>query len=137
MVRFLQTLVELSSILSLSLILLDNQSCFRELLEECGILGFLEKEDKGRVGKRKRTQGLATTTSFAHRYRVACMFSSLVYPCMAYACGLLFMMVHQHGRLPGLIVDFLNLFISWIVVVILDFFPCFVLVGSHVYFILS
>jgi len=41
------------------------------LLEECGILGVLEKEGKGRAGKHNRRSGSTTTMGFSCRYRVA------------------------------------------------------------------
>jgi len=63
-------------------------------LGKCGILGVLEQEGKGRVGKHKRTSILAATMSFTCRYRVACTFSSLFLAYMAYACGLLIMIYH-------------------------------------------
>jgi len=81
-------------------------------LGEYGIPGCLEKEGKGREGKRKSTLGSTSTRSFSCRYRVACMFSSLVFACMAYACGLLVMICHWHGGFHGLTVDLPSLAIS-------------------------
>ena len=104
--------MELSSILSLSLILLDTYSFLGALLEECGILGFLKEEGKGRAGKCKRISISEATTGFACRYRVSCMVSSLVLACMEYACGLLVMICHWHGGWLGLIVDLFSLAIS-------------------------
>ena len=63
-------------------------------LRGCGILGFLEQEGKGRVEKHKRASRSTTTLDFSCRYRVACMFSSLVLACMEYACGLLILIYH-------------------------------------------
>jgi len=60
----------------------------------CGILGFLEQEGKGRALKRNRASVSTTTIGFACKYRVACMFSSLVLACMAYACGFLVVIYH-------------------------------------------
>jgi len=37
-------------------------------LKECGILGFLEQEGKGRAGKCKRTSGSIATIGFPCRY---------------------------------------------------------------------
>jgi len=75
----------------------------------CGILGFLEHEGNEKEEKHKRTSGLAATTIFSCRYHVTCMFSSRLFPCMAYACGLLVMIYHWHGGLPVLTVDCLAL----------------------------
>jgi len=44
---------------------------------------------------------------FACRYRVACMISSLVWTCMAYACGFLVIICQWHRGLLGLTVDYL------------------------------
>ena len=46
------------------------------------ILGDLEQEGKGKVGNRKRILGSMSTYGFLCRYRVECMFSSLVLECM-------------------------------------------------------
>ena len=42
------------------------------LLEECGILGVLEQEGKGKARKCKRTSRLATTTYFFAE--IGCMY---------------------------------------------------------------
>jgi len=132
---FVSSILDLS-LYSLSLILLDTYSIFGALLEECGILRVLEKEGKGREGKYKTKLKLATTSGFACKYWVACMFSSLVLACMAYACGLLVMIYHWHGCLPILTVEFPNLAISWIAIVLWVYFFTF-LVGPHVSFSLG
>jgi len=64
------------------------------------------------------------------------MFSSLVLACMAYACGLLVMIYHWHGGFPRLTVEFPNLAISWIAIVLWVYFFTF-LVGPHVSFSLG
>jgi len=78
-------------------------------LDECGILGVLGKERKGRGIKCKRTSKSIATKGFACKYQVACMSSLLVLACSAYACGFLVMIFHWHGGMPGLTVDFLAL----------------------------
>jgi len=40
------------------------------------------------------------------------------FSCMAYACGLLVIIFHWHGGMPGLIMDLLSLLISWIAMVL-------------------
>ena len=63
-----------SSVLELSLYYLPLSYTLGHLefswstLGECGILGVLEQEGKGRAGKHNRTLGLATTMGFACRY---------------------------------------------------------------------
>ena len=126
---FVSSVLELS-FYSLSLILLDTQSSW-STLGECGILGCLGKEGKEREGKHKRKLGSTTTMGFSCRYRVACMFSSLVLACMAYACGFLVMICHWHGGLLGLTVDLPSLTISWITMMLWVHFFVF-LVGSNV-----
>ena len=60
---------------------------------------------------RKAQEGIEISSynSFFCKYRVACMFSSLVLACMAHACGFLVVICHWHGGLSGLTVDFLAL----------------------------
>jgi len=53
-------------------------------LRGCGILGFWSKKEKEEKGH-KRTSEAATIARFSCRYQVACMFSSLVLACTAYA----------------------------------------------------
>ena len=63
-----------------------------------------------RKRKRRKSQegiGIKSYIKFSCKYRVACMISSLVLACMAYACGFLVVICHWHGGLPGSIVDFL------------------------------
>jgi len=55
---------------------------------------------------------------------------------MAYVCGLLVMICHWNGGLPGLTVDFHSLAISLIVMVLWVYFFVF-LDGSHVSFSLG
>ena len=85
------------SFYSLSLTLtLGHSKLSWSTLGECGILGDLEQEGKGRDGKRKRTS-VSTTTDFVCRYKFACMFSSLVLACMQYACSFFIMICHWHA----------------------------------------
>ena len=49
----------------------------------------------------------------------SCMYDFLAsFSCMAYACGLLVIIFHWHGGMPGLIMDLLSLLISWIAMVL-------------------
>ena len=113
--RLLSSSLELSILLSY--ILLDTYSFLGALLEECGTLGILEQEGKGRVGKCKRTSGSTTTMGFSCRYRVACIISSLVLACMTHACGFLLMICHWHGGLIGLTMVLPRFSILWIAIV--------------------
>ena len=67
-------LVSLVLELSLSLFLLSLSHTLGHLefswrtLGECGMLGVLKQEGKGRVGKHKRTSRLAATPCFSCRY---------------------------------------------------------------------
>jgi len=47
-------------------------------LGECQILGVFDQEGKGGEEKYKRTSGSTTAMGVDCRYRIACMFSSLV-----------------------------------------------------------
>ena len=51
---------------------------------------------------------IKSNIKFTCRYQVACMISSLVLACMAYACGFLVVICHYHGEWLGLIVNFLD-----------------------------
>lgn len=60
------------------------------------------------------------------------MISSLVFACMAYACGVFVMICHWHGRLPGLTVDFLAFPFPGYPWSLWVYFLLVFLVGSHV-----
>jgi len=76
------------------------------LLEECGILGVLDQEGKGKARNHNMTSRSIATMSFFYKFQVACIFSSLVLVCMEHACGFLVIIYHWHGGLPGLTMGF-------------------------------
>ena len=84
------------------------------------ILGDLEQEGKERVGKCKQSLGSSATSGFDCRYRVACMFSSIVLEHLVYACGFSqhFHFFDIHGGV--------GLFHNFFLVVSHDSFNCWV-----------
>jgi len=53
------------------------------------------------------------------------MISLLFLACMAHACGFLVMIFHWLGVIPGLTMVFPSLSISWIAMVLWEYFPFF------------
>ena len=96
----------------------------------CGVLGFLEQEGKGRVGKWNKASTSTTTSDFLGRIEFHVWFLHYFLAFMAYACGFLIVICHYDGGFPGSKVDFLALqFSGWWLSI---YFHCFDSFGCHV-----
>jgi len=128
LVTFCQFSFGALSLLSLSHTIGDLEFSW-STLGGCGILGFLEKEGKGRPGKCKRA---STLTQFFLQVPSR-MYDFITSFGMHGMC----MWIIDHDmslawRISYIYNLFHNLTISWIAMEFLGLFPCLILVGSHV-----